>query len=230
MNPMVDMYVNLTRAKLRQDPSEWGWVGFNTHHLRSLLSSAIFSPPAVLYLTNVKGSVGEQKTKVEQWEQSGQVDHTHSKRDFFQKEYDATSEPSLSMRNLWSELRGKQVKNPVVQYAYIMRGGVYMLWHFRYVPRKHVVWSAEALESIAKNDIESSFTLDIFAADRIPLETADSLTVIRQAHDEEFLYDIVRPTLLAAHGEPSPMKRTEVGQSPRQIIHAKPIALWVKST
>lgn len=229
MNSMVDMLVNLTRARMRQIPTEWDWLGFNTHQLKPLLSSAVFSAPATLYLACVRGSFGKQKIYSEEWKPSvGVVDHTRSRRDSYAKEFDSEAEPNLSVRDLWSELRTRRVKKPVVQYAYILRAGVYMLWHFRYVPRKNVVWSAEAKESAAKKDTESSFTFDIFAADTVPLETADNPTAIRQAHDEEFLYDIIRPTLLAAHGEPSPWKRTEKGQTPRHIIDAKPITLWVR--
>jgi hypothetical protein len=85
-------------------------------------------------------------------------------------------------------------------------------------------------ESLAKNDVESTFTIDIFAADKTPLETGDSLTAIQQAHDEGFLYDTVRPILLSARGEPSPIVRRETGETPRYIKRATPIRLWVRQT
>lgn len=229
MTDIADMFVDLTRARMRQNPSEWLWLGFNTHRLKPLMSSAILSSPTEVLSVDVRGSVGKQITTTRNWGSSiGDVDKTHSVRDFFRKVYDASSEPSISVRHLWGDLRSRLVMRPVLRYAYIQREGVYMLWHYRYVPQKNIVWSEEAQKSVAEYEFEKTFTVDIFAADQVPLEHGDTLEAIGQAHDEEFLYDIVRPSLLKAHGEPSPMIRRESGESPRYIKTATPITVWVR--
>jgi hypothetical protein len=105
-----------------------------------------------------------------------------------------------------------------------------MLWRYQYVPTRHVAGVERLKEWSVNEDFERSFTFDIIAANRVPLDVADLTDSIRLAHDRYFLYNEVRRALLTAHGQPSPIVRREWIEVPRVIVKAIPVSRWATPT
>jgi len=224
-----DVYYTLGRAKFPPNADVYT-VGFSTHRLKPLLTSAVFSHPAELLQMDAGGSVGEQVSDIESWgPHVGNVSKTEQTRTFYRKQYcvcPVCNDPRMKMRWLWGELRLRGVKSPVVRHIYVERHGIYMMWRYIYTPTRQRAGSQRLKEWSVDEDFEGAFTFDIIAADKIPLETGDINDAIRFAHDRNFLYGYVRPVLLTAHSEPSPIARREWIEVPKVIIRAVPIARW----
>lgn len=228
----VDVFYKLTRGIYKPNADIYT-IGFSTHKLKPLLSSAVFSPPARLMQMDAGGSIGNQVSDVASWGDVGDVDRTQSTRTFYRKQHcicPVCDDPELKLRNLWGEFRLHRVKRPVVRHIYIERHGIYTLWRYNYTPTKHIAGLKRLEEWSVNEDYESAFTFDIIAASKIPLDVEDIRDAIRYAHDKNFLYNYVRRVLLTAHSEPTPLVRREWREVPRVVVRALPVTMWAKPT
>jgi len=162
---------------------------------------------------------------------------TLATRTFYRKRYCVCPQCDDSLMKV-VELRGQfglhGVKNPVVHDAYIKRSfhkgerlqDVYMLWRFNYRPSRYIIGTDRLKDWSIDGDFEKFFTFDIIAASNIPIEDESAEDAIRLAHDQYFLRDYVRPALLTAHCEPSPIIRREWIEVPRVVVSAVPMIHW----
>jgi len=226
---MIDVEPYLGRTRILYP---WGkeatWVGLPSHRIDPLVRSCCFSPPTKILQVDAGGSIGGQISRVENWGQFvGDVDNVHSTRNFYRKLYDETTEPEFCIRELRGAFHLHGVKNPVIHYIYVVRDGIYMLWRYTHFHR-HRVAGLEMVQELAQGDFENFYTFDIYATARIRLEDEDLEIAVMSAHDEDFLYNYVRPVLMRSCGEPSPHRRIEFPEAPRVITEAVPIAQWVR--
>lgn len=207
-------------------------VGFSTHKLKPLISSSVFSPPASLMQMDAGGSIGHQISDVTSWGSSvGEMLRTRATRTFYKKPYcicPDCDDPIMKIKMLWGEFRGHGVKKPVVRHAYIERDGIYMMWRYKYSPTRFVGGLKKLKEWSMDDDFERAFTFDIIATSDVPLQSEQAFDAVRLAHDLNFLYNRVRPALLTAHDEPSPIVRREWIEVPRVVVRALPITQWKK--
>jgi len=226
---MIDIEAYLGRTRILYP---WGketmWVGLPSHRIDPLVRSCCFSPPTKILQMDGGGSIGRQTSRVENWGRFvGNVDNVYSARNFYRKLYDVADEPDFSIRELRSAFRLHGVKNPVVHYIYSARDGIHMLWRYTHFHR-HRVAGLEMVQELAQGEFENFYTFDIYAASQIRLEDEDQEVAVMLGHDEEFLYDYVRPVLMKSCGEPSPHRRIEFPEAPRVITEAIPIAQWIR--
>ena len=205
-------------------------VGFMSHKLKPLMSSSVFSPPALLLQMDAGGSIGHQISDVQSWgEDVGQMDRTITTRTFYRKLHcicPVCDDPEMKIRMLWGQFRAHGVKKPVVRHMYIRRGGIFMLWRYKYSPTRFLAGLERLKEWSMDGDFERAFTFDLIAASDVSLESEDFFDSIRFAHDLNFLYNRVRRALLTAHDEPTPIVRREWIEVPRVVVRAIPITRW----
>jgi len=216
-------------------------VGFSTHRLRPLVTSSVFSPPGELIQMDAGGSIGTQISDITSWSKDvGEVKRTISTRTFYRKRYCTCSEcrdPLMKVVQLRADFSSNGVKNPVIHDAYVKRSffkygrpqAVYMLWGYQFKPTRDIAGTKELREWSIDGDFERCFTFDIIAASTSPIEYGSLEDWIRLAHDVDFLKDYVRPALLTASCEPSPIIRREWIEVPRVIVQAVPITTWMGS-
>lgn len=224
-----DIYIVTSRG-LYQPNSDLYTVGFSTHKLEPLLSSSVFSLPAHLIQMDAGGSIGHQISDVQSWgNQVGDVHRTQSTRTFYRKQYcicPTCDDPIMKARMLWGQFRAHGVKRPVVRHIYIERHDIYMMWRYIYKPTRFIGGLQKLKELSLDDDFESAFTFDLIAASDAPVDSENPIDAVRNAHSLNFLYNQVRPALLTAHSEPSPMIRREWTEVPRVIVKALPITQW----
>ena len=223
-----DVYDRLSRA-IFQPNADIYTVGFSTHRMKPLLSSAVFSRPSELRQMDGGGSIGEEFTDIEAWPLVGAVDKTEQTRNFYRKRYcicNRCGDPEMKLRWLWGGLRQRQVKNPVIRHIYIEREGVHMMWRYYYKPTRYIAGLQRLQQFSVDGDFERAFTFDIIAVSKIPLETEDLQDAVTFAHNRFFLHNYVRPVLMSAHSEPTPMVRREWVDVPRVVVNAIPITRW----
>jgi hypothetical protein len=233
----VDVFYKLSRIVFPPNADIYT-IGFSTHKLKPLLSSSVFSSPACLLQADCGGSIGYELSDVQSWGTFvGNVTRTIETRTFYRKLYCSCpicNDPQMKLRWLWGQYRAHGVKAPVVHHIYLKRAyrshetevPVHMLWRYQYLPTRHIAGVQRLKEWSIDEDFERSFTFDIIAANRIPLDIADLRDSVRLAHDLNFLYNEVRRALLTAHGQPSPIVRREWVEVPRVIVKAVPISQW----
>jgi hypothetical protein len=212
-----DIYIVTSRG-LYLPNSDLYTVGFSTHKLEPLLSSSVFSLPAHLIQMDAGGSIGHQISDVQSWGNLvGNVYKTQSTRTFYRKQYcicPICDDPIMKPRMLWGQFRAHGVKRPVVRHMYIERHGIYMMWRYIYKPTRFIGGLQKLKELSLDDDFESAFTFDLIAASDTSVDSENPVDVVRNAHSLNFLYNQVRPALLTAHSEPSPMIRREWTEVP----------------
>lgn len=224
-----DIYYEASRG-LYPPNSDIYAIRFSTHKLKPLLSSSVFSLPAYLLQMDAGGSIGHEVSDVQDWGNLvGDIDRTQSTRIFYRKQYcvcPACDDPIMKARMLWGQFRAHGVKNPVARHIYIERQGIYMMWRYIYKPTRFVGGMQNLEQWSLGDDFERAFTFDLIAASDAPLEGENVLDATRLAHNLSFLYNQVRPTLLTARSQPSPMVCREWTEVPRVVVKALPIARW----
>lgn len=224
-----DVYFEMSRGLYRPN-SDMYTIGFSTHRMEPLLASSVFSLPAHLIQMDSGGSIGHQTSDVQSWGTFvGEVLRIESTRTFYRKQYcicPACDDPLMKPRMLWGEFRAHGVKNPVVRHIYIERHEIYMMWRYVYKPTRYVGGLQNLEQWSINGDFERAFTFDLIAASDTPLQGENPADAVRFAHDLNFLYNQVRPALLTAHSQPSPMVRREWTEVPRVVVNALPIAMW----
>lgn len=212
-----------------------------THRMKSLVTSSVFSYPARIIEIDAGGSVGSQISIVENWGKNiGDMDRTDSRRRRFRK-WDRV-DGSFNLNELKGQTNLRGIKNPVVRYIYIVRSalpnsrykfvdevkqGVYMLWGYNHHYKDRVVGLDKVSEWEPKH-FEGHYTFDLLAASGpdIMLEDEHLDVAVLQAHNDQYLYKIVRPALLNVHSEPSVYRRVDYPEAPKVITEVIPIAKW----
>lgn len=224
-----DIYYEATRG-LFPPNSDLYTIRFSTHKLKPLLTSSVFSHPAYLLQMDVGGSIGSEITGILDWgRQVGDIYRTQSTRTFYRKQYcicPVCDDPIMKPRMLWGQLRANGVRNPVARHIYIERHGIYMMWRYIYKQTRFIGGMQNLKEWALDEDFERAFTFDLIAASDSPLDGENVIDATRFAHNLNFLYNQVRPALLTAHSQPSPMVCREWTEVPRVVVKALPIDRW----
>lgn len=218
----------------------WGvqkvWVGFSTHGLNGLVQSCLFSPPSHIFQMEAYGSKGKHISYTNHWGPSvGYINGQHETRDHFWKNYSILKEPVFSINQLRGQLRLHGVKQPVVHFIYMKRGKppLYTLWRYSHSFKRHFAISDEnrkALKELARDHFEENFTFDIYAASEIKLGDEDTEIAVINAHSWDFIYNHVRPILMATHGQPSAHARLEFPEAPKVVTQVVPVVQWTRNT
>ena len=224
-----DVYYEASRGIYKPNADMYT-IGFNTHRLKPLITSSVFSPPARLLQMDAGGSIGQQISDVESWGRFvDEMERIRATRTSYRKQYcicPKCDDPILKIKMLWGQFRLHGVKRPVVRHVYLERHGIYMMWRYKYIPTRFIGGMQNLKQWSVDGDFERAFTFDIIAASDVPLESEDIFDAVRLAHTLNFLYNRVRAVLLTAHDEPSPIVRREWKEVPRVIVKAVPISKW----